>query len=480
VQVNGKVGGMGERSARWLRVSTGKQEEGMQIPDVERWETSHGYDVRKTYEIPGASAFKPGTKKFDETWTQVIKDIMNGVFTVLVVWKLDRIDRKELAYDMMRQVLDAGGRVEFVTEQHLNEFNSLGGKIGLIAAQHQAHKESKDKQDRAFMTRQYIRSNGGIVSRPPFGYTVEGPKYGKYFVINESLRTIVETIFAKCIEGDSLVTIAKWLDSEGVPTARGGKWSNTALKNIINNRAYMGYVTDDDGKTIGTCPVIIDAAIHKAANDALHSRPKRGPILAENRALLAGVLHCPQCATGAPMYRLSPMYRLASKVGPVLADGSRAKAYFYRCAGRGAQRKGCGNMVLLDTVDAAVNTIMTTTDLPIMRRVFVPGHNHGAEIADVDYRITQLSPEGLTRQEYRAKQDALWDEKEAYEHMEDVPDSWDYVDTGETYASKWASSDMAGRQDMLKDCDVYATKDYVVVEITDEQGHEIPRRIKLQ
>ena len=85
-----KLDGMAERSARWLRVSTNKkarqQDEGQQIPDIEQWESGHGYDVRKTYTIRGASAFK-GNKKFDAMWAQVIKDIKNGVFTVLVVWK---------------------------------------------------------------------------------------------------------------------------------------------------------------------------------------------------------------------------------------------------------------------------------------------------------------------------------------------------------------------------------------------------------
>ena len=47
----------------------------------------------------------------------------------------------------------------------------------------------------------------------------------------------------------------------------GGKWSKPTVKDIINNRAYMGYIQTSDGKTIGTCPAIIDAAAWKAAGD---------------------------------------------------------------------------------------------------------------------------------------------------------------------------------------------------------------------
>ena len=93
--VAANLDGMAERSARWLRVSTNqkvdkKQDEAQQIPDVARWESNSGYDVRKTFTINGASAFK-GNKRFDAEWAQVLKDITNGVFTVLVVWKTDRI-----------------------------------------------------------------------------------------------------------------------------------------------------------------------------------------------------------------------------------------------------------------------------------------------------------------------------------------------------------------------------------------------------
>jgi DNA invertase Pin-like site-specific DNA recombinase len=479
-QVTGNLDDMAERSARWLRVSTNKagdkqQDENEQIPAVEQWETGHGYDVRKEYKLPGASAFKPDDKLFKENWAEVLKDITNGVFTVLVIWKLDRIDRKEQARKMIEQVSEVGGRIEFVADSDLNDQASMASRIMLELKQSVAHQHSKDKQDNALRTLANHRANGAISSRPPFGYYVEGPKHGKYFVVNESLRPIVETIFAKCIAGDSLITIAKWMDAQGIPTARGGKWSNTALWKIINNPAYMGYITDDNGHTIGKCPVIIDAATHKAANEALRCRPKRGPVIAENRSLLSGILLCPKCRDDnhSPMH--SPMHRISCKDGPVLADGSRAKAYFYRCAGRGPQRKGCGNMVRLTITDALVDQGMRENTLPIMKRVYVPGHNHDAEIADVDYRIFQLSPEGLTRAEYLAKQNELWDLKEALETMPFVPDRWDWVDTGETYAGKWAAADADGKRAMLETAKVYAAKNergnvYVIIEAVDEHG----------
>ncbi len=456
-----------ERSGRWLRVSTGKQDEGLQVPQVEEWEQSHGYDVQRTYTIHGASAFK-GNKRFDDTWAQVIRDIINGVITVLVVWKTDRIDRKLNTYQMIKEVVEAGGRIEFVTQPHLNDLSTMGGRVALKIQEEIAHEESKVKSDRSLMTKASIRNNGGITSRPPFGYAVEGERHHKYFVVIESLRAVVEMIFAKCIAGDSLETIARWLDSAGIPTTRGGKWSKPTIKDIINNRAYMGYIQDNSGKTIGTCPAIIDAAIWKAASGALHSRPKRGPSRNVEKALCAGSIFCGQCAKDSPMYRL---------------QGGRpsGRIFYYRCAGRGAQAHGCGNMVRLDAVDTMIDKYMRNYDEPIPKRVYVPGHNHDAQIADVDFRITQLSPEGTTRAEYLEKLQALWDEKETYENMEDVADDWKFELERDgygnivTYAGKWKAADFAGKREMLKDAKLHAAKNekggiYITVETVDELG----------
>lgn len=424
-----------ERSGRWLRVSTGKQDEGEQVPDCQRWEAERDYEVKAEYVVHGGSAFK-GNKKFDDMWAQVIKDIINGVITVLVVWKTDRIDRKLNTYQMIKEVVEAGGRIEFVTQPHLNDLSHMGGRLALKMQEEVAYEESRVKSDRTLNTHANLRNGGFITGRPPFGYVIAGTKKNKRFEVDEKLRPIVVELFNRCIAGDSLVTIARWLDSKAIPTARGSLWSNASVRNIIRNRAYMGYITNDDGSVIGICPVIIDADIHKAANGKLSSRPKRGPAFIENKALCAEHIFCPRCGIDAPMYRTK--------------TGSRRFSY-YRCNGKGPARKGCGNMVRLEEVDAAVDESMRGNHDPILKRVYIPGHSHDAQIADVNFRIKQLDPESMSDDEYDAALSALRAERDQYRTMPSVPDSWDTVDTGETYSEKWAASDLAGKREMLKE-----------------------------
>jgi DNA invertase Pin-like site-specific DNA recombinase len=431
---------MGEASGRWLRVSTKKQEEASQIPDVQAWEQSHGYDVQAEYVVHGASAFH-GNRKFDETWQRVLKDIRNGKVTVLVVWKQDRLDRKLATFKMLEQVVEAGGRVEFVTQPHLNDLTTMAGRMALKLQEEIAHEESRTKSDRIRAMQANVRANDGLLSRPPFGYASEGDKYNRYLVPTPLGLKYVPEIFARCIAGQSLITIAKWLDSEGIKTDQGRKWSNGSIRHIINNQTYMGYRADRNGKVIGKCEAIIDAATFKRANDALSSRPKRGAILAENRALCSGILYCPKCG--------SPMYRLRCRM-----NRGTTHEYFYRCAGQGAQRKGCGNMVRLDVVDSVINDLMANSNEQITRRVFVPGHNHDAQIADVNFRIKQLDPEAMSDAEYDSALAALRQERDSYKSMPAVPDSWDEVPTGETYSGKWARLDRHGRNDWMREDEI--------------------------
>jgi hypothetical protein len=132
-------------------------------------------------------------------------------------------------------------------------------------------------------------------------------------------------------------------------------------------------------------------------------------------------------------------------------------------------------MVRLDDVDAKVNESISTWDESIKKRVFYPGHNHDAQIADVNFRITQLNPEAMTDDEYDAALAALRAERDKYREMPAVADDWKWEATGETYASKWTASDFAGRREMLKDMKIRAAKNehgkvYVIIEAPDEQG----------
>lgn len=136
-------------------------------------------------------------------------------------------------------------------------------------------------------------------------------------------------------------------------------------------------------------------------------------------------------------------------------------------------------MVSLNLVDAKIDEIMTSYEMPIMRREYKPGHNHDAQVADVNFRIKQLDPEAMSDDEYDTALSALRTERDEYRAMPAVPDTWKWVSTGETYASKWAAADLDGKREMVKNMKIYAGKEngvpWVSIETVEHDGQIIFR-----
>jgi hypothetical protein len=78
---------------------------------------------------------------------------------------------------------------------------------------------------------------------------------------------------------------------------------------------------------------------------------------------------------------------------------SRGRPYFYyRCFGRGSDRRSCGNAVRVELVDAAVNEVMTSTfDVPVMRDEIAYGNEAEieAELERIKLELSQLGKLGL-------------------------------------------------------------------------------------
>ena len=417
---------MTERAGRWLRVSGGGQDEALQVPDVDAWIAGHGYEAAATYTVHGGSAFT-GNAKFDRTWAQVLDDMRHGRVTVLVTWKQDRLDRKLNTFQMLAQVVKAGGRVEFVTQPHLNDLTTMGGRIALKVQEEIAYAESKDKSDRIGIAHARIRANGGYLGRAPFGYLIDGPKYEPRLVPDPGTRELARHAFERIAAGASLGAVGGWLAGQSERP-----WWPSAVAQMIRNPAYRGAITDDSGRITGRCEPLITGQLHSAANEHLAGRPKRGTHHAEDGGL-SGTLRCIRC--GGPMYRIKP------------GDGT----WRYRCVGSGPRRAStCRNMVRCADMDHLVDQVMARLDRPVTEWHLAKGDNHDAELADIELELRDLPARGLDDDAEDAERARLRAERKRLSELPATPDRWEPRETGETYASQWRDLAPAARRDWLK------------------------------
>jgi len=376
-----------EPAGVWVRVSSGGQDEINQVPDVERHCTQREYRVARRYELNDKSASK-GEQQ--DKLNEMLSDMRDGTIRVLVCWHSDRLERRgpEYLFGLLRQVRDAGGRIESVKEP-LSGTADLSGEALTALGAVMSHQYSVHLSEQVKASHDRSRANGALVTGGiPWGYVVTGEKYNKTIIPTEECREFVTQIFERCIDGDSCYTIARWLNDEGVKPTRGDRWSDTSVWQLIHNMTYAGRRQDEGehkenkkGKLVPTrkhrrtileCEPVIDMDMWQRANDALARRPGRGPgvngVLRPEPLLVS--LRCARCED-------SPMYRIRT---------------YYRCTGRRPQRTGCGNMVPLDQLDMiiTVRVFMISTE-PYKTRQWVKGQNWDAEIAGTKQTIREVT-----------------------------------------------------------------------------------------
>jgi DNA invertase Pin-like site-specific DNA recombinase len=446
------------RAAKWIRVSSGGQDEANQEPDVDKHCANLGYNVVKTFTLHDKSASKGQQEKY---LAEVLADIRNHEYQVLVCWHSDRLERRGVLETLMfiAQVKEAGGRVESTQEGILDEDN-----LNTIINAHMNKQKTDHLTEQVRLAHDRIRQNGALHGRAPWGMAITGPKYGKQLTGTDEGRTWVPRIFGKVIDGWSLARISRWLEAEGVggPDYTWHKeagdysrtiakadgqlpWHESTIGAMVRNPAYMGFRCHQDpktkkyGKILHKCEALVDPGTWRQANEALDKRPKRGYTNPDTRAMLAGVLKCgnPQCnATGAPD---SPMNR----------SRSSTKVY-YRCTGTGAVRRSCGTMVPLELADAAVDRIVSETfNVPRLVRKVIPGTDHTAELASLDFELQQLPALKLPWGEEDAERARLRAEYTRIADLPVVPDEEVMVNTGETYADLWNATRPADRGEWL-------------------------------
>lgn len=432
-------------------VITGIQTQDRRSTDWARQEGHAIVHVTRDRNISGAVA--PWERPELGPWlTDPVKVVQ---YDGIVAYDVSRLSREYFDLAWLRKWAEQNHKKLYVIKERLRWPDNRDGTLWGVAAE-RAYEERQDIIERITRELTALEEAGKLVGRPPFGYVSAGEKYDRYLVPTDEGRTYVPLIYQHCIEGWSLDTIMEWLNAEGVRPVS-GNWGPRSIAGLIKNPVYMGHrckreaVPPDEteerdgkvvryrygstwvetprwqyGRTVHRCEPLVDAAIWKHANEALATRAKRGHIDPDNRAMLAEAAFCPFCED-SPMYR----HRATSRGRPY---------YYYRCEGRGRNRRSCGNMVRVELVDAAVNEIMASTfGVPVMRHEIVYGNEAEitAEFERIRFELKQLAARELDWEEEDRERARLRAEHDRVANTELIDDRVELVETDDTYLELW-------------------------------------------
>lgn len=233
-----------KKYAGYVRVSTDEQLNGYgldaQKASIEAYAAAMGYELDCIYADEGVSGAKLDRPAFNE----LREAVKAGEYAGVIVYKLDRISRmlKDILVIKDDEFEPNGAAIISVKEQFDTStaigrlfFQMIGSfaefEREVIKERTVAGKKEKAKQG---------RFAGGTA---PYGYVA----IDKELVIDEQQAEVVRLVFRMRGEGKTLQVIADELNRMQVPTKRGGKWSRTHIKDMLDRESFYRGIYRFDG-----------------------------------------------------------------------------------------------------------------------------------------------------------------------------------------------------------------------------------------
>jgi DNA invertase Pin-like site-specific DNA recombinase len=302
---------------------------------------------------------------------------------------------------------------------------------------------------------QHLRDQGSLIGKPPWGFNVVGERYAKTIAADPRLIPYLRAMVERALRGDSLRSIAVWLDAEGVKPLHGKPWNSNTVANLLRNPALIGKRVDAKGRTLLQFDGVISPREFRQLQAALDSRPaRRGPRI-NDAALLTGVIECDRC--GRPMYR--------QRITKARKSGAKVTNVYYRCGGTEQSPSRCKNMVPLADIEEWLDQELAGPSVPegtlmerhpwasveIIERAVVPGDDHAAEIAEIEAEIRDLD---LDAADYDDLLRALRAERTRLKALPIEPAQVIERSTGRTVADVWKTLNAEKKRQYLTAADI--------------------------
>ena len=227
------------RVAIYCRVSTSHQVDKDSLPMQRKDLIAYSELILHTteytvFEDAGYSGKNTDRPEFQKMMTMM----RTGVFTHLLVWKIDRISRNLLDFSNMYAELKQLG-VTFVSRSEQFDTSTAMGeamlKIILVFAELERNMTSERVTATMISRANAGKWNGG---RIPYGYDYDPDTMT--FSLNNKEAEIVRRIHNEYETKKSLVSLARSLNHDGLCTRSGASWSPISLRIILNSQFYTG------------------------------------------------------------------------------------------------------------------------------------------------------------------------------------------------------------------------------------------------
>lgn len=285
---------------------------------------------------------------------RMLEQIRNGLFTHLVVWKIDRISRNLLDFATMYAELKKLG-VAFVSKNEQFDTSSSMGEAMLKIILVFAELERGMTSERVTAT-MINRASNGVWNggRVHFGYSYDKEK--QVFSLAPEEAPIARMMFDEYENSCSLVQVTRRLNSLGYRTRYGNMFSPVTVQLVLRNPWYKGtyrynyykfpsrHEVKDESEWVlvdNHHPAIVEASQFARVQEILNrnkrfrNEPGRS-IHRERPIIFSGLLWCADCGSA-----------MVASPGRIHVSGYRPSKY---ACPKAARSKECPAKIVSDTI----------------------------------------------------------------------------------------------------------------------------------
>jgi len=260
-----------------------------QLDDCRKLAADLGWPVGDEYVDNDLSAY---SGKHRPEYERLLTDLADGSRDAVLIYHVDRLTRRPIELEQFLDVLTAAKvrHVRFVAGGDLDVGSGDGLmvlRMLLAVAANESSTKSRRVKRKMLQNAEAGLPHGGF--QRPFGY--DDDKVTIRPDEAETIRTLAERFLA----GESLRSLAVWLDEQGVSTVSGKPWRTPTLRALLASGRIAG-LRDHQGQPIGKAvwePIITERTRARILSRMAEQKTsgRRSP----RRYLLSGLLRCHRC-----------------------------------------------------------------------------------------------------------------------------------------------------------------------------------------
>lgn len=210
---------------------------------------------------------------------ELLNEVENGLYDAVLVMDIDRLGRGNMQDQGL--ILDTfkNSNTKIITPRKIydlsNEFDEEYSEFEAFMARKELKLITRRMQRGRIKS---VEEGNFIASTPPYGYKIEylSNNRSRILIIDEEQANVIRTIYDMYSKGSGATKIASHINALGVKTNTGGLWRDKAVRDILKNKIYCGYVTWNKVSTKG------DKHVKRDKDQWIIAKGKHEPIISES------------------------------------------------------------------------------------------------------------------------------------------------------------------------------------------------------